>query len=484
MKKYFLIVYISTAALALQAQNASSGNDTLALSLNQCIEFALKNNSAVKNTTLDEEIAAARVREIRGIGLPQISGSAGLQHFFKLRNAYLPGNSPFGFGGNNNQDPQQPQGPTPDVLVLPAIFQLPTNVEGSINASQILFNSSYIVGLQAAKTYRELSSKAAKQTRETTANNVKKAYFQNLINLERIKLFDVNIMRLDSSLRQLKALQKNGFTEQLEVDRLEVSLNNLLTEYEKTLNLLALSNLQLKFQMGMPIEQNILLTDSLSTFSATDYDVNQEPDPTNRTEYQLLKLQARGYELDLKNNRWSAMPSLVLSGSVGAFTSTKDLNLFKNRNIEVIEDFAKQPEVFTNRSLYWSYYSVAQLGLNVPIFSGFQLSNKVQQSKLNLKKAQNDIKNFEDGMKVQVQAAKVNLVNSQRSLNIQKRNMELAQRVSDNTYKKYKTGTGSNLEVTNAEAGLKEAQINYFNALYDFLISKIDYEQAAGLSNY
>lgn len=465
-------IALALSTLQMQAQSQS---DTLKMSLEQCVEYALKNSTNVKNATLDEEIAAARVRQIRGIGLPQINGSAGLQHYFKLRNAYLPGNSPFAA--------LPPGSPTPDVLVLPAIFQLPTNIDASINASQILFSSSYIVGLQAAKTYKELSFRAAQQTKEKTANNVKKAYYQNLINVERIKLFDVNIVRLDSSLKQLKALQRNGFAEQIEVDRLEVSLNNILTEYEKTINLLALSSLSLKFQMGMPIETNIILTDSIGKFANnSNYKMEETIDVKNRPEYQLLKLQVKSYQLDLKNNRGSALPTVLLSGSLGAFTSSKDLNFLDSKNIVVLKDLNGTPPEIKNQSLYWSSYSFVQLGLSVPIFTGFQKSNLVQQSKLNLSKAQNNLSSFEQAANVEVQAAKVNLINSQRSMEVQKRNMELAKNVSTVTFKKYKAGTGSSLELTNAESSLKEAQINYFNALFDFLVYKIDYETAAGLN--
>ncbi|MDX2191144.1 MAG: TolC family protein [Bacteroidota bacterium] len=450
----------------------SQSTDTLKMSLQECIDYTLKNNVAIKSASLDEEIAAARVREIRGIGLPQIDGSAGLQHYFKLRNSYLPGSTPF--------VTLPPGAPAPDVLVLPAIFQLPTNLEASLTATQILFNASYIVGLQAAKTYKDLAYRSSQQTKEQTINNVKKAYFQNLINVERIKLFDINIVRLDSNLKQLKALQKSGFAEQIDVDRLEVTLNNLLTEYEKTINLLVLSSLSLKFQMGMPIEQNIILTDSIGKYTTnTDVNTNEQVDPSRRTEYQLLKLQVKSYQLDLKNNRGAALPSLVAQGSLGAFTSSNNLNLFENRNIAVLNDLQSAPE-FKRQPTYWSTYSFVQLGLNVPIFSGLQRSSKVQQSKFNLAKAELNLKNFEQGMNLQVQSAKVNLTNSQRSLKIQERNLALAKNVNHVVFKKYKAGVASNLEVTDAESSLKEAQINYFNALFDFLIFKIDYEQALG----
>jgi outer membrane protein TolC len=146
-------------------------------------------------------------------------------------------------------------------------------------------------------------------------------------------------------------------------------------------------------------------------------------------------------------------------------------------------DGTSAPEI-KNQNLYWSTYSLVQLGLNVPIFSGLSRSSKVQQSKLNLQKAENTLKNYEEAMNLQLQTAKVNLQNSQKSLVIQKRNVDLAQNVSNVTYKKYLAGVGSSLEVTNAESSLKEAQVNYFNALFDYLVNKIDYEQAAGLTKF
>ncbi len=477
MKRKVVALLWGIVSIGTFAQTSLTGvGDTLKMNLQDCVDYALKNNVNVKNATLDEEIAAAKVREVRSIGLPQINGSAGIQHYFELRNAYFPGGGPFA-------PPSDPTKPA-DVIVYPAIFQLPTNLDANITASQLLFNNSYFVGLQAAKTYKELSARSSQQTRIQTASNVKKAYYQNLVNTERIKLFDVNITRLDSTLKQMKALQRNGFAEQIDVDRIEVSLNNIMTEYEKTLSLVILSYLQLKFQMSMPLEQNLLLTDKIEQYTAdTVLNKSDTYSVDNRPEYQLLKLSVKASKLDMKNNRGAALPSLALSGSFGAFSSTKNLNFFEGKRTEVFKSLTQAPEV-RNVATYWSTYSFIQLGLNVPIFSGFERTSKIQQSKLNLQKSENNVKNFELAYDLQVQAAKANLQNSQRTIVMQKRNMKLAQNVSNISNKKYKAGTGSNLEVTDAEASLKEAQINYFNSLFDYLVFKTDYETAIGLDKY
>ncbi|MFN0048842.1 MAG: TolC family protein [Cytophagales bacterium] len=477
MKRKVFVVLWGLASLGALAQNAQpTPTDTLKMSLQDCIDYAVKNNVNIKNATLDEAIASAKVREIRGIGLPQINGSAGLQHYFKLRNSYFPGGGPFG-------PPADPNDPDPTkVIVYPAIFQLPTNLDANVTASQILFNASYIVGLQAAKTYKELSVRASQQTKEQTISNVKKAYFQNLVNTERIKLYDININRLDSTISQTRALQKNGFVEQIDLDRLEVTFNNLLTEYEKTLNLLILSSLQLKFQIGLPIENNMILTDKLEKYVAdTSFKSINQVNPDDRVEYQLLRLQVKSNKLQLKNNRGEALPSLVLSGTIGAFSSAKDLNLFEGKKTAVFNSLTEAPSL-QNTGAYFSSYSFFQVGLNVPLFTGLQRTNKVQQSKLSLEKSENNLKNFAEVVNLQVKVAKVNLQNSKQSLVIQQRNLDLAKKVSSNVFKKYKAGVSSNLEVITAEASLKESQINYFNALYDFLVNKIDFETAAGLN--
>ncbi|MDX2196191.1 MAG: TolC family protein [Cytophagales bacterium] len=470
------ILLITLMAWGLCIHALSQATDTLKYTMQQCIDYAMTNNTSVQNATLDEEIAKAKVREVKGLGLPQITGNFGAQHNFKLRSLFLPGDSFFGPLDANGQ----PILSKDDILVSPNIFQLPSALDASLNASQLLFNASYLVGLKAAKTYKELAQKASQQTKEQTSVNVSKAYFLTVIAQERLKLFTLNITRLDSTLRQTRALQKQGFVEKIDLDRLEVSFNNLLTEYDKTRNLLLLSDLSLKYQMGMPLTQPLLATDKIDSYTADTTFLNTEKDfnINDRTEYQLLQTQKIASELDLKNNRSAALPTVVLSGSLGAFSQNNDLNFFQNKRYGINNSIQNKTPIG-----YWADYSFIQLGLSVPIFGGLQRVSKVQQSKLNVKKSENNLKNFESAAAMQLKSASVNARNSLKSLDMQKRNMELAKQISEVSLKKYKQGIGSNLELINSESSLKEAQINYYNALYEYLVYKTEFLQAMGKIN-
>lgn len=482
------------------AQAPSQNSDTLKMSLQHCIDYALINNVNIINSKLDEQIAKAKVGEIRAIGLPQLNAQVGVQHNLRLRDIYgvasqnnflSPRSAPSIYfvngvpaqyvNGQPSPDPNATPQPAPLIVqgqVDPAnegkitktanFFQLPNTLDASLNFSQIIFSGSYIVGLQAAQTYKDLAAKTTDQTMIQTKANVTKSYYLALINLERMTLFDANILRVDSILSQTEKLRKNGFVEQIDVDRLEVTLNNLITERQKFQNLMLLSNVLLKYQMGMPLEKNIVLLDKINDLTIDANAISSEKtNYTNRVEYTQLQTSKKLAELDLKNNRWSNLPSLVFSGNIGTFTSNTDLNLLSGKN-------------FANPNNIWANYGLLQLGLNVPIFGGFSRINKTQQAKLTLRKTENSLKNFEQTIELQTKQTEINLRNSLQSLETQKRNIKLADNISIVTKKKYKQGSGSSLEVITAESSLKEAQVNYFNALFDAITYKVEYDLAVG----
>jgi len=488
MKKKLFALLWGIVSLGTFAQNAQPQmSDTLKMSLQDCIDYALKNNISIKNSKLDEQIARSKVGEVRAIGLPQIYGSIGYQHNLKLRDIYGVADStsflaprvftPYqvtgtDFSGNTRPFTAVEQGaltvPEGKVYKTANFFQLPNTLDASLNFSQIIFSGSYIVGLQAANTYKELSAKATDQTMIQTKASVTKSYYLALINLERMSLFDANILRVDSLLSQTQKLQKSGFVEQIDVDRIEVTLNNLITERQKFENLMLLSNVLLKYQMGMPMESNIVLMDELSAMSFDENSLSKEKvNYNNRVEYLQLKTSKKLAELDLKNNQWANLPSLAFSGNLGVFTSNKDLNVFSNEN-------------FAEKNKMWSDYGLLQLGLNIPLYGGGSRMYKTQQANLTVKKTENSIKDLERAIDLQTKQSEINFNNSIKSLETQKRNMKLAENVTIISQKKYKQGVGSNLEITTAESALKEAQVNYYNSLFDAINSKVEYDLATG----
>ncbi len=424
-------------------------------SAQQSVQFALANNPLVKNAQLDIDIAKSKVSETFGIGLPQISGSAIVQHYPEVQRFVLENtlNTPF----YTNQLPQD----------APVAFglQLANSFTGSISATQLIFNGSYLVGLKASKTYQELSIKQIKQVKISLAEQVLKSYYAILVNQEKTKLLDLNLSRLDSTYKETKALFKNGFIEKIDIDRIEVSLNNLKSEKQKTERLLQLASNVLKLQMGMPVNEPIELTSKLDEVKPESIlPANPTIDYSQRIEYSVLQTQKALAGLQMKNIQSEYMPSLVGLATLGVNSAASQFGNLGN---------------FSEKNRYAPYGFVG-LSLNVPVFDGFQKKYKYQQAKYNLEKLNNGIKQQENAIDLELSQANINLANAQTNLEIQKRNLDLAQEVVRVSKVKYRQGVGSNLEVTNAESSLKESQNNYYTALYDFIIAKVDLDKAQG----
>jgi outer membrane protein TolC len=441
-------ILVAVALLCLGQLKVYSQADTAVkqFTLQAAIDYALKHNYTYLNVENDARLNDYKRKEITGQGLPQINGSADLRDNALLPTSLLPGQF---FGA-------------PAGTYIPVKFGVQYNVTASASASQLIFSSDYIVGLQAAKELVNLSQKNVLRSKVETAQNVSKAYYGVLINKERVKLLDININRVKTLKDNTTALNQNGFAEKIDVERLEVNYNNLVTEKEKTLRLIEVSELALKFQMGYELRVPIQLTDNLSKVENGEDIQNlssDKIDPSARPEYMVLQAQQRLNELDLKRYRWSYMPSLVGYGLLA-------------------EQFQKAKLDFNSKS--WFPFGYFGLTLNVPIFDGLQKNWRIQQAKVNLLKTQNTFTQIKQSIDFEIQSATANYKNALASLQTQKKNIALAQNVYDVTKKKYEQGIGSSLDMNTTENDLRTAETNYFNSLYDLIIAKIDYQKATG----
>ncbi len=448
------------------------------LTLDQCITYALENTVEVKNARVDEQIAVAKVRETRGIGLPQVDASVGLTHNQKLPRFFATYQTAQSFSGIN-EETQKPNLDIPgvnptDIVAMQQFFQLPSSGNAGVTINQILFNSSYLVGLKAASTYKELAYKTTEQTEIQIVENVMKAYYGVLVNNERITLFDNNIARVDSLLRTTRALHENGFAEEIDVDRIQVTLNNLKSERLNFVNLQNLSLSLLKYQMNYPMDKELSVTGDLSNLQVNNSVYNEYQqgwDFKNRIEYKLLDTQRRLLELDVKNKFSSSLPNLSGFVNLGYSTQSPDIGgLFKTTT-----NLADAGGIGPDK---WYSYSTFGLTLNIPLFSGLQRNYQLQQAKLELLKTQNNFNSLKQNIDLSIQQNSVTYQNSLETLKSQDQNMDLAEKVARVTKIKYEQGVGSNIEVIDAESSLREAQVNYYNALYDALIAKVDLDKA------
>lgn len=479
IKRIYLTLVVGAGLAAAQPavaqdQPVSSGQT---FTLQQCIDYALENSISARNAKLDEEIAQAKVKETVGVGLPQVNGTVSLTHNERLPRFFSTRQTAFGFSGLADSLYNQfyPELENDDVLASQNFFQLKSSGDAGVNVTQIIFNGSYLVGLQASQAYKELSYRSSAQTKEQIIQQVTKAYYAVLINKERSDLFTSNIARVDTLLRNTQALFKNGFAESIDADRIQVTLNNLVAERDKFLNLNELGIALLKFQMNYPLNQPIQvegkIEDVQSEVSTALY--QETIDYNLRPDFQVLEANRKLQELNLKNQRAAYLPSLSAFANLGYSTQSATIGGLFKTNSDISDNGSIGPDK-------WYPYTMFGLTLNVPIFSGFQTRYKVQQEKIALQKIQNTFVSVKSGIDLEVQQSTINYKNAMKSLNAQKQNMELASKVARITKIKYEQGVGSNLEVIDAEDSLRQAQTNYYNALYDVMVAKIDLDKAYG----
>ena len=441
LKWFFVLIYITITFNQIHAQNKDSTK--FSFSLQQAIDYAMQNQTKVQNAMYDEQIAKNKVKEITGIGMLQINGSFDVKDFLNIPTSVLPAGV---------------FGPVPVAVK----FGLPYSASAGIDATQLIFDGSYIVGLQATKVYLELSSKATQRTKIETIVAVTKAYYSVLLNGERMKLMEANVTRVKKLMDDTKALYDNGFVEKLDFDRITVTYNNLVVEKEKIQRFLDLSAALLKYQMGMDQMASLVLTDKLADIKFDSVNISADKfDYSKRVEYSLMQTQNAAAKLQLKKDKFGYLPNMVAYGSasLNAFRQTFD-----------VFDFSQK----------WYPTTIVGARLGIPIFDGLQKNYRIQQSKIGLLKSDNDLKFIQQSIDLELSSTRATLMNSSSSLESQKKNIELAEDVYRVAKLKYDQGVGSNLEVLNAETALKEAQTNYYNALYDALIAKVEFEKANG----
>lgn len=457
------IIYILLFATLISIK--ANAQESFQFTLQEAIEYAMSNQVNIKNAELDKEIAKQKVRETVAIGLPQIDGKASIQNFLDIPTQVLPDFiSPAVYGTLVKEGVVDRNG---NPIQMPASFgstpvQFGTNFNMSygIDISQLIFDGNYLLGLKAASVYKDLSIKALKRSKIETQVNVSKAYYNVLVAQKNIELLDANIVQLKKTLDDTKAYYDQGFVEKIDIDRLNVLYNNLVTERENISRVVELSKVVLKFQMGMPIANKLELKDKLEdVVLQQNLNTEESANLEGRVEFQLLKTQMRLNELDYKRNIVNRAPSLVAFGS------------FSRNGLS--NEFSDLTDVFYPTS-------IIGLQLNVPILGSGKKYYQTKQAKLNLEKSKNDLKNLENALSLESKSANVTFNNSVNSLNNQRKNMELAAEILRVSKAKYEQGVGSSLEVVTAQTSLKEAETNYINALFNALVAKIELEKSKG----
>jgi|TARA_B110000483_G_C18206172_1_gene547756 outer membrane protein len=441
------LLLTALAAFLVSATIAKEGS-TSAFSLNDAKAYAIENSYMAKNAVRDVEIAKRKIKETAAIGLPQVNGTVDFQNFIEIPTSLVPSNA------------FNPAAPADEFTALQ--FGTDYNITAGLSVSQLIFDGSYIVALQATRTYLELSKNAKEKTEIEIASGITSTYGMVLIAEKNLTILEGNITNLDKMLSDTKALYENGFAEEQDVEQLRFSLGNLKNTQNATKKQIEVAYNLLKFQMGIPIEDEITLTDNLEILlgaAAFGEGLGQEVNVENHIDYKMSLTSLVNQELMLKNSKAGFLPSL--SGFFNYQSSYLGNDL----------DFA-------NNS--WYPTSLWGLSLKVPIFSSLMKHQQVQQSKLELEKTQNNLELTKYNLTVEAMNAQIEYTNNVNAMNLQKENVRLADKIAKNTEIKFVEGMASSLELTQAQTQQLSAQGGYISAMFNVINAKTKLEKALG----
>jgi len=464
MKKLWLT---NTAVLGMVLVSASAfAQQKNEFSIKQCVEFANKNSITVKNALLDVQIQNQTNRQITSAAFPQVSGSINTTHYFDIPTTTLPDFiSPATYQvlidkGVKDGSGQPITMPAGGFGSIPAQFGTPWTASGGIDVSQLLFDGQVFVGLVARSAVLDYYKKTAAVTQEQIKANIYKIYYQLVVGQKQITSLDANIERFEKLLHDTKEIYKNGFAEKLDVDKVSVQLTNLQTEKVKAENLIAVGNSGLKFLMGMPQKDNLVLTDTLSDEELKANILDSSFNYNDRKEIQLLSVAEKLGKYNVKRYQLSKIPTIAAFASYSKNAQRNSFNFFNNGD--------------------WFTTSIVGFKMAIPIFDGNNRNAHIQQSRLELQKTKNSIEQMKQNIDYDVEQSRIKMTSALLTVDNQKKNITLAESVYNTTKKKYEQGLGSNQEIYNAQTELKVAQTNYYSSLYDAISAKIDWLKAAG----
>lgn len=452
--KLIVCSFLILAAGVVQAQQRYE------LSVKEAVDLAYKNVIELKNAQVDYRIQEAKNKEIEGQALPQVSGSISGNHYVKLPTILFPQSDQniYDVLARENLIPAGTKAPPPTFAAFS--FQQPWNFAMGATLQQLLFQPDVFVGLQARKASLDYNQSLIDQTKEKIKDSAYKRYYAILIAQKQLHYLNESISRLEKLYHDDSIMYKNGFAERLDLDKVQVQLNNLRTTQTMVQSAVSLSYAALKFALGLSQKDTVVLKDDLTVASLKEGILDESFRYEDRAEIRTLQHLQYLQKLDIKRNKIGYLPTVALAA---------------NYSVNGMGQ-----KFFTDNSTFWFKSAYVGLNIDVPIFSGFQRKYKIVESQLNLEKLNNTVENVKQGIDLEQVATKENLTTALTNLDIQERNLDLAQRVYNATKLKFEQGLGSSFEVLQADTDYQTAQANYFNALYNATVAKISYQYSLG----
>jgi len=408
------------------------------VSLSAAIEYAIKRHPDIRKAQLDEKITTTRIRSILADWYPQVNFDFNYQHNLILPASVIGGNT-VRFGTNNNSAAQ-------------------------LTATQNIFDRDILLARRTSQDVQKLAGQNTSNNKIDLAVNVSKAFYDVLLTIQQIKVAESNITRIERSLKDAYNQYSAGIVDKIDYKRATIALNNTQAAKKSNEDLLVSKLEWLKALMNYPEKATLqIVYDSLQMENEIQLDTLQLPDYRSRIEYNQLLTQRSLLISNLDYNKWAYLPSV---SAFGAY----NLN-FLNNNLG---------------ELYSRLYPNLFLGVRVgvPLYQGGKRKSNISLAEMELQRNDLDISNFQIAVRADYAQALAVYKRNHTSYLTLKENMKLAEEVYDVIQLQYRSGVKTYLEVITSETDLRAAQINYYNALYQLLASKIDVQKALGQIKY
>jgi len=453
----YILFYTVTAATAQK---------NYVLTADSAVVVAFNNVTELKNLQIDSFIQRQKNREITGSALPQISGSITSSHYFNIPVTVLPDFiSPSIYSVLKKEGVKDATGnpiQMPNSFgSFPAQFGVPWTAGAGFTVSQLLFQPDVFVGLKARDKSLDYAGNNIRMMKDSVKSNVYRSYYAVLIANKRLGFLKDGVKRLEKLYADQEVMFKNGFIERLDLDKTQVNLNNIKATQKQVENGVGLGYAALKFVLGISQKDTLTLVDTLSNESIKKGVLEFENFVyEDRPEIKMLGTVRDLQKLDVQRNKLQYIPTVSAYWNFNKNAQRQEFNFFNNGD--------------------WFTTNLVGLNINVPIWNGGQRLAKIKQAQLNLSKTDNTINQVKQAIDLQQQVSKITLVNALSSLDIQDRNVALAEKVYQLTKKKYEQGLGSSFELLQVEQSLQDAQNNYFQSLYDAVIAKVGLLKSIG----
>ena len=439
MQHYFL----TTIALLLTIVGFSQEQDN-GYTLQEAIEFALKNNYSAINANRDIIAAKKQKWETIAAGWPQINGSISYQNQLKQPISLIPAE----FAGGE-----------PGTFV-PIVFGQAQQANATATLSQQIFDGSYIVGVQATKTFLSYSANNKEKTLLEIRKAVTEAYGNVLLARESVSIFERNIANLEKNLFETTKIYENGLGDEESVEQLQITLSSVENQLKNTLRLQDITLKMLNLVLGIAIESTTVLKDNLDDLTQEQLDsglLETEFDIENNVDFKLATNlnEQRYFEWKLAKSR--ALPTLNAFVNYGSSAFADNFN-------------------FLNGSQKWFDMSILGFDLNIPLFSSGKRSASTARAKIAFEQAKTQLTEAEEQIRLQLESAKSNYIMAIEQYETSKENLALAERIENKNQIKYSEGLASSFELRQAQTQLYDAQQGYLQSMVEVINNRTELE--------